>query len=287
MPAFQDLTGQRFNRLTVISRAENSRAGVTRWNCICDCGNESVVSACSLRNNHTKSCGCWNREVVKSDRPSRVKDLTDQRYGHWTVITKIENIKGKPTKWLCRCDCGTSKAVDSGSLRSGSTKSCGCIQSPGNFKHGLKDSLTYKSWSEAKSRCLNPSHSAYKDYGGRGITVCDRWLESFENFYEDMGDRPNNMTIDRINNNLGYSKENCRWATWEEQANNRRNNRLIELNGKTQNLTQWIKELGISTSTVRSRLRIGWSIEKALTTPINFRAKPQKPSEYQASNNLE
>lgn len=134
----------------------------------------------------------------------------------------------------------------------------------GSYKHGMYGTRIYHSWSAMKMRCLNPNYKEYNHYGERGITICPRWMK-FENFYKDMGDVPVGKSIDRINNNLGYYKENCKWSTPKEQANNRRSNRLITFNNKTLNIKQWSEELKTTRKTIYGRLDRGWSIEKALT----------------------
>lgn len=119
-----------------------------------------------------------------------------------------------------------------------------------------------------KKRCGNSKSKAYHNYGGRGIKVCDRWLESFENFFEDVGPRPEGLTLDRIDNDLGYFKENCRWASYKDQANNTRTNKFVEFNGKTLSVSQWERELGFVSGTVKQRLYSGWPVERALTVPV-------------------
>lgn len=262
MPAFQDLTGQRFGRLVVVSREENSKAGNLRWLCQCDCGNTKIIQVNSLRTGLTKSCGCL-----------RLPDLTGQRFGRLTVIAKAEDRPTGCSKWLCQCDCGNTSSVGNNALKSGHTKSCGCLcrelASKASKTHGLSGSNTYMTWAGMKARCTNPNNTKYKDYGGRGITVCDRWLNSFENFLEDMGECPEGLSLDRQNNNGNYEPENCRWATREEQLNNKRTNRFIEFDGRSQTLAQWSNELGVKRTTISERIdRRRWSIEKALTTPI-------------------
>jgi hypothetical protein len=152
-----------------------------------------------------------------------------------------------------------------------------------NIKHGHTkttwQSKTYTAWKHMKHRCYNKNNPYYKDYGGRGITVCDRWIveNGFINFLEDMGESPPGLSIDRIDNNLGYSKENCKWSTNKEQTRNKRNNRLIVFGGRTQCLASWAEERMISPKILKERLdKLGWSIKKALTTPVK---------EYRKRNN--
>lgn len=139
----------------------------------------------------------------------------------------------------------------------------------------------YQSWRSMKSRVLDPHHASYCLYGGRGITVCDQWLDSFEAFYRDMGPRPAGCSLDRKDNNGHYSKDNCRWATPKMQMMNKRNNALLTLNGRTQPKKAWADELGIDIYTLRKRLRMGWSEEGALMIPVDHRrGKVKAPAEY-------
>ncbi len=138
----------------------------------------------------------------------------------------------------------------------------------GNPKHGGHGTLTYMRWKSMLQRCTNPAASNYKDYGGRGVAVCERWRQSFESFRQDMGECPcAEMTLDRIDNQRGYEPGNCRWATKAEQNQNRGSVLQLTHNGRTMNATQWAKEMGISANTLRSRIRLGWSVARALTTP--------------------
>lgn len=140
-----------------------------------------------------------------------------------------------------------------------------------NERHGMADKLIYSTWRNIKTRCYNKNTHNYKNYGGRGIVMCDRWLNSFSNFYEDMGDKPSSKySIDRIDNDKGYSKENCRWASSKDQARNRSNNLILKYNGESMAAFDWCKRLGIRNQTLWIRLnRLGWSLERALTTKNN------------------
>ena len=155
-------------------------------------------------------------------------DLTGQRFGKLIVIERAPN-QGRNTMWKCQCDCGSITTTRSDSLRSNMTRSCGCLIGEVNSTHGMSrgdGSYLYEIWKHMRYRCTNPNNHAWKDYGGRGIIVCERWMDSFENFYEDMGHRPSpNHSIDRIDNNGNYDPTNCRWATASQQQQNKRNNR--------------------------------------------------------------
>lgn len=196
------------------------------------------------------------------------------RFGRATFLKRLPGRKlnsGKTVgQSLCRCDCGREFVALTHNLKIGDCKSCGCLKlelGVGVLTHGKCNTLEFKSWCSMKARCYIPSVTQYGDYGGRGITVCDRWLESFENFLEDMGTRPTpKHTVERVNNDGNYEPGNCVWATKKEQMQNTRRSRKLTLNGETLTLSAWSERTGISRLTISSRVnKFGWSPEMALT----------------------
>ena len=189
-------------------------------------------------------------------------DLVGETFGRWRVIKKME----KPY-WFCECQYGVQRRVSEYSLLDSRSKSCGCLQraehSKRLTKHGLSKSPTYKIWTAIKQRCNNPKDKGFKNYGGRGISVCERW-NSFENFIEDMGEIQEGLSIERKDNNKGYSLENCIWASRLVQNRNTRRNRNITYHGKEKCLSDWAQTLGVNKETLTYRLN-NYPIEKAFT----------------------
>ena len=204
MPSFKDLTNKRVSRLLVIRRyPENNKFGQVQWECLCDCGNITIVGTSQLRPNRTTSCGCFQKEAARN----------------------------------------------------------------ASLTHGMSSSAEYRTWNKIRERCYNERDKRYSDYGGRGITMCEEWRNSFEAFYRDMGPRPTpEHTIDRRENDKGYSKENCRWATWNEQQNNKRNNLHYEHKGEVKTLGTWCRELNLNYKLTYKRIyKYGWTFEEAIT----------------------
>jgi len=196
-------------------------------------------------------------------------DLKGEKFGRLVVIDRSQN-RGAQPSWTCKCECGKVTTVLGFHLRAKTTQSCGCLRSEKVITHGKSKSAEYRVWSGMISRCYNPKEQSYEFYGARGIRVCKRWRENFVSFYEDMGERPSSShSIDRIDNNGLYAPSNCRWATRKEQSRNKRNNRMIRLNHRELSLAEWSEMLGIPSTTIHRRIdALGWSMRKALTTPV-------------------
>lgn len=204
----------------------------------------------------------------------RLIDRVGDRYGRLTVLERAANSanpKDTNARWLCQCDCGSTSIAYGNDLARGKVSSCGCWNKERIFKHGLSRSRMKTIYAGIHQRCGNVNEPSYHNYGGRGITVCARWSGSdgLVNFVADMGQRPNGYSIDRIDNDKGYSPDNCRWATMSQQLNNRRNNRVIEFRGEKKTMSEWAKSTGYGFDNLRNRIdRYGWSIERALTTAV-------------------
>ncbi len=232
--------------------------------CRCKCGTERIVDFQSLKRGKTNSCGC--------QRKTRLIDLTGKKYGMLTVISK-HGKSPSGIRWNCVCDCGKRTIATGNPLKSGITKSCGCIKAVriygrGNNNattHGLSYSSSYRTHAGMMDRCYKSTCISFKNYGGRGITVCDRW-HNLSSFIEDMGERPNGYSIERIDNDGNYTPENCKWATAKEQANNRRPKKSITYGGVTRTYLAWSLHLGGEGTLVFTRLKRGWSEERAVST---------------------
>jgi hypothetical protein len=214
------------------------------------------------------------------------RQLLGLAFGYLTVIEDLHRSSRHGKRlWRCRCSCGSLVEVDTGALTSGNTKSCGCYNSQlttlRNLKHGCsrrgRVSKEYMIWAAIIGRCQRRSYKRFRDYGGRGIKVCERWSSSFENFFEDMGECPEDKkSIGRVDNDGDYCPENCRWEDDIEQANNKRNTVFLSYGGRTQGISQWARELGCSQGALWQRKNtLGWSDEKIICTPVRTSASIQ------------
>lgn len=212
---------------------------------------------------------------------TKLKDITGQRFGRLVVLRREGKNISEQATWRCKCDCGKESVVAGATLRAGKVVSCGCYhaENTGNIfrTHGHSQLGIYRSYKEMKRRCSDPRHIGWEVYGGRGIRVCDRWMV-LENFIQDMMPTwKEGLSIERKDTDGPYSPENCYWATMLEQNNNKRNNVRIEYKGETLTTAQWARKLGMSLPAFSDRLKRGWSVEKAITTPP-MKYKTRKPS---------
>ena len=199
-----------------------------------------------------------------------MRNIAGSKFGRLTVVARVGTRRGS-VLWRCSCECGKIKDIVSYSLMRGLSLSCGCLQVEATRQskktHGMRHSPTYKVWDAMNQRCRNPNHLYYSRYGGRGIDVCPRW-RTFENFLSDMAEKPEGMTIERVNNDLGYSPENCVWSTPAIQSRNKSNNVVLEFNGERRCLTDWVGFNGLTRSAIRGRLKRGWSVSRTLGTAL-------------------
>lgn len=262
--------GKKFNMLTCLEYSHNVCGKGRFFKFRCDCGNEITALIGRVKNGSPKSCGCLQRINI---RKATFKDLTGQKFNYLTVL-EYAGRKNSRTMWKCLCECGNITIVDGNSLKSGNTKACGCHQSDGwgiNKTHGMSKTRLYRIWMGIKNRCYRKSNKYYQNYGGRGIRICDEWLDSFEHFRDWAFNNgySDELTLDRIDNDGIYCPNNCRWVDRYEQMNNMRNNHNISFNGKTLTIAEWSREIGIPSQVLMNRINnYGWSEEEALTIPI-------------------
>lgn len=203
-------------------------------------------------------------------------DLTNKKFARLLVINR--DFSANRTAFFCQCDCGKVKSIRSAHLIDGKIQSCGCLHSERaakriykmhekNIKTGISNSPTYQSWCGMKQRCTNPRSNFFSYYGGRGIIICPRWIDSFENFLVDMGKKPHGHSLDRIDPNGNYEPNNCRWATRKQQQNNLRSNRVYEIYGRKLTISQMADLFDIKRSTLDGRISRGITIEKAVIPP--------------------
>lgn len=259
---FKDLTGKQFGHLTVVSKYD-VKNGKVRWLCRCDCGKETKVATCNLNNGHISSCG-HTRSLSQS------KDITGKRFGRLVAMKLVDFKNG--ARWLCKCDCGETKIVTLKNLESGNTKSCGCYNLEclsARATHGDSETHLYKEWTRIKDRVDHRT-----DYISKNITMCEEWRNNYETFKEWALSHgyDKDLSVDRINNAKGYSPDNCRWADSTTQNRNKDNNILLTYKGETHVISEWAEILNVNYGTFYSRIRRGWSIEKAIEKPLRKRA---------------
>lgn len=200
---------------------------------------------------------------MKKGKPRRL-NLVGQIFGEWTVLEKGDIGPNGAIYWKCKCSCGTERFCQASSLRNGASVSCGHDRA----RHGHSFTPTGRAWYGMRQRCYNPNDKNYLSYGGRGIVVCERWLESLENFVADMGIAPPGLSIDRINVNGNYEPSNCRWATRSEQQRNRTNNPRVDYKGESVTLIEIAERVGLPLRVLRYRLANGWTVNRAIETPL-------------------
>lgn len=273
-----DLTGKRFNKLTVIAKGKGFYTSggqyKTTWICKCDCGNIKEIASEKIRKGLTQSCGCVRKEKISK---VNFEDLTGKKFGRLTVIRFLQPQEREDSRrpWLCQCKCGNICQVEGNKLRSGHTQSCGCIinEKIGNLnkKYQYSNKRLYSVYSQMIERCTDESNAKYKNYGGRGITVCEEWRENYDNFAEwafnsgyDAKAKYNQCTLDRIDVNKGYSPDNCRWVSVTVQQNNRRNNVFVEHNGEKHTIAEWSRIFGVTYSKLQHGIKQGRTIAEIL-----------------------
>lgn len=201
-------------------------------------------------------------------------DLTGRVFGNLTVIRYIGH-RGRHRAWLCECKCGNRIEVPTCGVPQ--KTSCGCIRNHGTWTHAMTGTPTWRTWQRMKARCVHRGSVGYKNYGGRGITMCSRWRDSFEAFLEDMGPRPAEHSIDRIDSDGNYEPGNCRWATQREQSRNKRTSRFVTVEGLTLTYSEWSDRLGGNKNCVQARVARGWSEVDAVLIPLNHRRGNREP----------
>lgn len=203
-------------------------------------------------------------------------DITGQTFGRLTVIEKTNEKSHKgEIKWLCKCSCGNTCIVIGSRLRGGYTQSCGCLNLEVKTKHGKTHTRLFALWQNMRKRCYATYDKNYKNYGARGISVCEKWKNDFQSFYDwaiqngyDEKAQRGKCTLDRIDVNGNYEPSNCRWVTQKVQCNNQRKNHFLTFNNEIHTLAEWSEKLNMKTGVILARLKMGWSVEKTLTTPV-------------------
>lgn len=259
MGKFQDLTGEQFGYWTALE-CKGIKNRHTMWLCRCICGKEREITAESLTHGKSKSCGC-----KKGELQSKSSEYIGKRFGRVVVESYYDSLEGH-ARYKCRCDCGNEKLFIGTELKRIQNPSCNDCKIHPQYVHGMADTRIHIIWQGMRARCSNLN---FPNYGSRGIKVCDEWND-FQTFYKWAIENgySDDLSIDRKDVDGDYTPDNCRWADAETQANNKRNNILIEYNGKTQTITQWARELKINPKLISQRYKRGWKPEEIFTIPV-------------------
>lgn len=262
-----DMTGKKFGRLTVLRRDGVNKQGEAMWRCSCECGGEISTTGTRLRDGITKSCGCLQfeqRQAMGKANYGTGKNYIGQKFGRWTVLARSGKSTSGNALYLCKCDCGKEKVIQINTLTSGQSTSCGCSSAEITREratiHGYSHHPLYHVLSDMIDRCYNPNSQEYQRYGARGIKVCDEWRNDKAAFvvwalthgYE------RGLQIDRVDNNLGYYPDNCRFVTNRENTNNRRNTVFVEIRGDVMPVTIASELYGVNSKTMSERYRQGY-----------------------------
>lgn len=280
MAKHEDLTGQRFGKV-IVEEYVPIKNKPAKWKCICDCGNVVMATTQELKNGRKRNCGC-EKEL---EHKKKIEYLKGRKFGKLTFLEWIpySDRTSVNKNIICKCDCGNTVVTNDFALIHGMTKSCGCYyeeyQRNSHYANTHRKSHTrlYKVWSAMQQRCTNPNNASYHNYGGRGIEMCKEWLEDFQAFYDwsmangyDENAPQGQCTIDRIDNDKGYSPDNCRWVPMKKQVNNKRTTRIMEYNGAMLNMSEWSRKLKIPYHFIQPRAKRGMNMYQIIEEYNSF-----------------
>ena len=277
MKSFRDLTNQKFGMLVAKYPTHERKNGCIVWHCDCDCGGNKKVPSGELARGNVTSCGC-----------KKTVDLTEKRFGK--LVARRRSHKNKKNKWywICDCDCGESTIVAEADLNAGKCKSCGCLKQEKFLErittHNKSNTRLHGIWGSMKQRCYNPNANGYENYGGRGIAICDDWVNNFQEFYDWSINNgySDELSLDRIDVNGNYEPSNCRWADEHTQANNKQSSVHITINNETYTIAEWGELVNLPTNTIGRRLRDGFQDIDIFR--INYTKANNKPMKFRLAN---
>lgn len=266
--------GETYGQWKVLSQLSREKGRDVFWLCECSCGKVKSVAQGALGRGKSLSCGCR----AKGPQPRKIKDISGCKSGKLTALQYVETLVSpsgtRRDMWLCLCECGVKKVFDGWKVRSGRVKSCGCNRFYAQRGERTQESYPeYACWKSMLQRCRDSGLPAYKNYGGRGIKVCEAWVKDFYRFLKDVGERPSPYhSLNRIDNEGDYAPGNVEWATTKEQLRNTRVNLVINFKGREQCLAAWCEELNLNYHTIWRRIKkLGWDPVRAIATPIGAR----------------